>query len=47
MVLDGKLSQEYPVNAGVSQGSILGLTFFQLHIYIDDFFDDVISNIAI
>ena len=47
MVLDGKLSQEYPVNAGVSQGSILGLTFFQLHTYIDDFFDDVISNIAI
>ena len=28
MVLDGKSSQEYPVNAGVFQGSILGPTFF-------------------
>ena len=43
MVLDGNLSQEYPVNAAVSQGSILGLTFFQLHIYIGYFFDDVIA----
>ena len=28
MVLDGKSSQEYLVNAGVPQGSILGLTLF-------------------
>ena len=45
MVLDGKSLQQYPVNAGVLQRSIVGPTLFLP--YINDLPDDVMCNIAI
>ena len=45
MVLDGKSSQEYSVNAGFSQGFSPGLTIFLQ--CINDPPDDVICDIAI
>ena len=45
VILDGKSTQEYPVNTGLSQGSILGPTHFPL--YFKNLPDDVPCNIGI
>ena len=45
MVLNGKSSQEYPINRGVPHGSVRGPTLFLR--YINDLPDDMICDIAI
>ena len=45
VVLNGKSSEEYPVNTGVSRGSILGPTLFLL--YINELPDDVICTLKV
>ena len=45
VVMDGNSSQQYPVNARIPEGSILGSTCFL--VYTNDFPDDAICKIAI
>ena len=45
MVLNGKSTEEYSLNFGISQSSVRGLTLLLL--YINELPDGVICNVAI
>ena len=47
MGLDGKSSQEYPVNAVVRQGSRLALFLQYFNVFPDDFVYDMLSTVMI
>ena len=45
MGLDGKSSQEYPVNAVVRQGSRIALFLQYFNVFPDDFVYDMLSTV--
>ena len=47
MGLDGKSSQEYPVNAVVRQGSRIALFLQYFNVFPDDFVYDMLSTVMI
>ena len=47
MGLDGKSSQEYPVNAVVRQGSRIALFLQYSNVFPDDFVYDMLSTVMI
>ena len=45
VVIDGQTSSCYPINAGIPQGFVLGLTLFLL--FINDLLDNILYELAI